>query len=165
MSGKIGFFDDAFEQGGQIVKGVAKNIANAPKAAAQTAASQVAPGLTPTPTPPPQEDVEQIQKQNSQNSKTAPSDDKKPQINPEDVAKKDAEKKVELEKVRQELHANYYQGLVNRPKKEERAGEKVEREEKEEEREKFVAQEEKKKKELPVTVRQGTGEKLPRISG
>ena len=44
---------------------------------------------------------------------------------------KEADDKQKLEKLRQELHGQYYQNLVNRPKpKEERPAEKAEREEK-----------------------------------
>jgi len=76
---------------------------------------------------------------------------------PEEIAK--------MESLRKQLHSDYYQDLVNRPKSiDEPVVEKLEREEQEE---KMAELEESKKKpsELPRTVRKGTGENVVGVSG
>jgi len=164
MADKIGFFDEAFEQGGKIVKQTAKQIAGAPAAGVKTAMNQVAPGLTPQVGDEASENSPDNKKSAQKKPRSSPTSNLRQQIKP--TPQKAAEEQVKLQKIRQELHSSYYQNLVNRPKpKDERAAEKVEREEKEEEQEKFVEEEKKKKKELPINVRQGTGEKLTGIGG
>src|SRR5665213_2002592 len=162
MAQKVGFFEDVFEQGGQIVKQTAKQIVNAPAAGVKTAANQVAPGLTPpadsenspdnkkqqqkpiaqqagsvvkgfakaaaTQVAPITEDSPDLKKPLSQPKSMG--DQIKQQVkaqNPEEISKE----QTDLAQVRQELHHQYYQNLINRPKpKEEKAGERVERQEK-----------------------------------
>lgn len=159
---KPGILDEVFEQGGQIIKKTAKQIASAPTSGVKTAASQVVPGLTPATDEETSPDKQK--QQNQQKTPPKPTSNLSQQLKPDPV--KAQEEQAVLAKVRQELHAKYYQSLVNRPKpKEERPAEKVEREEKEEKQMEFVKTEEKKKKELPVNVRQGTGEKLTGIGG
>lgn len=85
------------------------------------------------------------------------------QITPDEVVKKKAEEKKNLQKTRQELHSQYVQSL-NRPKpKEERPAEKVEREKKQE----MVDLEQKEKKKPPVLVQRARErvEKYPGASG
>lgn len=76
---------------------------------------------------------------------------------PEEIAK--------IEALRKQLHSDYYQNLVNRPKpKEEPVAQKLEREE-QEERMAEIEEEKKKPKELPRTVRKGTGESVVGVAG
>lgn len=74
------------------------------------------------------------------------------------------EKKAKLEKLRQQLHAQYYQSLVNRPKPpEEKPAEKVEREKKEE---RWELEQKEKKKPPPLAVQRAQKvEKYPGVSG
>lgn len=74
-------------------------------------------------------------------------------------------KEQKLAKLRQELHANYYQSLIHPPKPpEEKPAEKVEREKKEEE---FELQQKEKKKPQPLAVQRAAqkAEKFPGASG
>lgn len=165
---KPGILDEVFEQGGQVVKKTAKQIAGAPKSAVKTAVSQVAPSLTQTNQP--QEAVEDSpdlkkQGQNQQKPQQKPTSNLSQQLKPDPA--KAAEEQATLSKVRQELHANYYRNLVNRPKpKDERAAEKVEKEEKEEEQVEFAKEQKKKKEDLALAnVRRGTAETLKGIGG
>ncbi len=165
MPDKVGFFDDAFEQGKQIVKQTGQQVANLPNAAAQIAGNQVAPSLISTPQAASEVSENSPDSKKSQTSKTV----NPPQNNstilrgqfikpkPEQVAKEQAE----LAKVRQELHADYYQKLVTPPKKqEEKAAQRVERQEEEEEQKKLVEQKKKEKTNAALAnIRQGTGEK------
>jgi len=76
---------------------------------------------------------------------------------PEEIAK--------MEALRKQLHSDYYQNLVNRPKaQDEPIAEKLEREEQEEKMEE-LAEVKKKPRELPQTVRKGTGESVVGMSG
>lgn len=76
-------------------------------------------------------------------------------------AEQEIKDKQELVKARQDLHALYYQDLINPKKKEEeRATERLEREDKTKEQEDLQTQAEKPPA-LPQNVKQGTGEKMP----
>lgn len=86
-----------------------------------------------------------------------------PQKDPD--AGKTPEEIAKLQALKNQLHQEYYQDLVNRPKpKEEPVAEKLEREEQEE---KMSEIEEQKKKPapLPATVKRGTGENVVGVSG
>ena len=195
MPDKVGFFDDVFEQGGQIASQAGKQLD--PKTAVTSALNQVAPGLTPPANGEDSPDNKKLQqKPLAQKVVSAPKsfikaaagqiapatedspDVKKPISQPKSVSdlitqqlkpenpQEASREQADLAKVRQELHSNYYQNLVNRPKpKEEKPAERVEREEKEEEEKKFLKKQEDDKKALPINVKQGTGEKITGIGG
>lgn len=78
---------------------------------------------------------------------------------------KTPEELAKIESLKRQLHADYYQNLVNPAKpKEEHVSEKLEREEEEEKMEE-IEEEKKKLPELPVTVKRGTNERIPGVSG
>jgi len=82
--------------------------------------------------------------------------------NPKD---KTPQELAKIESLKRQLHADYYQNLVNPPKpKEENVAEKIEREEGEEKMEE-IEEEKKKLPELPITVKRGTNERIPGVSG
>ena len=104
-------------------------------------------------------DLGNNQKQNATVAQVLGSPQKDPNEGktPEEIAK--------IEALRRQLHSDYYQSLVNRPKlAEEPVAEKLEREKQEE---KFEELEKQKKKPspLPVTVKQGTAESVVGVSG
>lgn len=91
-----------------------------------------------------------------------------PPLSEAEMKEKELEDKKKQEELRQRLHSEYYQRLVNPPKQqEERSAEKIEREEEEKKMEQVQKEEEEKKKELPVVVTKdmGTKEKLRGVSG
>ena len=130
------FFEDVFEQGGKITNQVGKQMNITPGSVAKKLGNQVMPGLTPKSTPgtdKTEESPDNKKGQKQSNPITPPKNTNqilkgqfiKPK--PEEIIKE----QQSLQKVRQELHQNYYQGLVNRPKpKEEPVAEKLQREEK-----------------------------------
>lgn len=68
--------------------------------------------------------------------------------------------------LQQQHMSTYYDPTFNRPlRPEERPAEKVEKEEQEEKQMEALKLEEEKKKELPVTVKQGSHEKIPGMAG
>jgi hypothetical protein len=76
---------------------------------------------------------------------------------PEEIAK--------LEGLRRQLHSDYYQSLVNRPKSaDEPVAEKLERE-KQEEKFEEIEKQKRKPSPLPATVKQGTAESVVGVSG
>lgn len=79
---------------------------------------------------------------------------------------KTPEEIVEMQRLRAQLHSKeYYQPLVTSPKqKEEPVAERLEKE-KQQERFELAEKEKKKPQPLPATVRQGTGEKQPGVTG
>lgn len=79
-------------------------------------------------------------------------------------AGKTPEEIMQMETLRKQLHNDYYQSLVQRPKKEEAVADKIERED-QEEKMKLIETEKEKPSPLPVTVKQGTGEKMVGVSG
>jgi hypothetical protein len=170
MADKVGFFDEAFEQGKQIVKQAGKQVAGLPGSTVKTAVSQVAPNLL-------------SQSDSQDDLENSPDNKKNSQQKPINVVKNTStilkgqfikpkpeqilQEQTELLKVRQELHQNYYQDLVSRPKpNEERASEKVEREEKEEDQKEFMIQQKKQQDDAALAnTRRGTGEKITGIGG
>lgn len=91
-----------------------------------------------------------------------------PNLTEGEIKEKELEDKKKQEELRQELHSQYYQGLVNRPRQgEERPAEKIEREEEEKKLQEQEEEEKKQKDELPVVVTKdmGTKEKLRGVSG
>jgi hypothetical protein len=86
-----------------------------------------------------------------------------PQSDPN--AGKTPEELAKLQALRNQLHHDYYQNLVNRPKpKEEPVAEKLEREKQEEEMEEF-AKEQKKPASINPAMKQGTAESVVGASG
>lgn len=86
----------------------------------------------------------------------------KPQISSEELQKKELEEKQQKEALRQRLHSEYYQGLVNPPKpKEERPAEKVEKEKQQEMQE--LQQKEAKKP--PPLAAQRAAQKVEKFRG
>lgn len=79
---------------------------------------------------------------------------------------KTPEEIAELEVVRKQLHSDYYQNLVNRPKpKDEPVAEKLEREKQEEKMAELQDEKKKPKSILPPGTKQGTGEMQPGAVG
>lgn len=87
-------------------------------------------------------------------------------VTPNDSNKgKSPEELAGIESLRHQLHSDYYQNLVSPPKQnEEHATEKLERED-QEEKMKEIEDEKKKPDELPITVKRGTNERIPGVSG
>ena len=78
---------------------------------------------------------------------------------------KTPEEVAQMQSLRNQLHADYYQNLVNRPKAEpEHVTEKLEREEQQAQFEE-IEKDKKKPQALPQTVKQGTGESVVGVSG
>lgn len=90
-----------------------------------------------------------------------------PEISQAEREKREMEDKQKLEALRQRLHSEYYERLVNEPKQQApRPAEKLEQEKKEEEQ-KELEEKEKEPKDLPAmsTKDKGTKEKLRGVSG
>jgi hypothetical protein len=177
----IGAFEEAVEQGSQALRHGAKKQASD---FAKTTVNQV--------TGSSQDQGTNEQAQNNQNQltddqakqflkdlygKSKPEEKKSPQSNQTAVQKalgikakdsnegKTPEEVANMDVIRKELHSEYYQKLVNPPKqREESVQEKLERED-EEEKVELWQKEKKKPKDLPVTVKQGTGEKMVGVAG
>lgn len=160
MIDKGGLIGEILEQGSSVVKQTVKQAAKTPSDLAKAAGSQVKGS-----------DQTQDLVQDDAKTKEFVEDLYKPSKNPPPNAKNNLQKIPEeskeqkLAKLRQELHANYYQNLVKPPKPpEEKPAEKVEREKKEE---KMELQEKERKKPAPLAVQRAAQktEKFPGASG
>lgn len=165
MIRKGSVFGEILEQGGSIVKQTGKQAVKLPSDLAKTAATQT--GAAPQVADQGKSVDTTVQKKQREElvkglygisdkkqtqGKTAPASDQPPQ-------QKTPEELQKLAELRQRLHSEYYQRLVNPPKpKEERPAEKVERE-KMEELQEVQKKEEKKPPPLPQTARPGTVER------
>lgn len=162
MIDKTGFFGEILEQGATVVKQTIKQVAKTPGDLAKAGTKQIKGS-----------DQAQAADQNPADDKTKTKEFvkdlykplKNSEPSPKDAKNPEETKEQKLAKLRQELHANYYQNLINPPKpKEEKAAEKVEREKKEE---RWELQEKEKKKPPPLAVQRAAqkAEKFPGASG
>lgn len=182
MSNKFGVLGDALGQVGSLGKQVGQQVVKTPTDLAKAAVTQI--GLPET--------VTQEKKQTSKKPKISKEEEKKqtrevvkslygiksqdasspqapaqPDAKAQETTKKEAEDKQKLEQLRQQLHqTQYYQPLVNRPKKQEeveRPQERVERQKMEE----LQENDEKKKKKKPLAVARAheSTEKFRGVSG
>lgn len=168
MSDNPGILGEIIEQGASIVKQTVKQTAKLPSDLAKTAGSQVTGSDDQKSKEETREFVKSIYGVDQQsNEKPVP-----PQRDPEKggtttestASNAAAQKELKLNRLRQELHAQYYQRLVNPPKPtEERPAEKVEKEKREE----MIDLQEKEKKKPPVLVQRARErvEKYPGASG
>lgn len=170
MSDTGGILGEVLEQGGSLVKQTVKQVAKAPGDLAKAGGKQV------KGTPLRQGSagqVGEVQSDIDEKAKTKefvkelykPLD--KSELGKKDSVQKPAEETEEqkLARLRQELHRDYYQKLVNPPKHpEEKAAEKVEREKNEE---RWELQEKEKKKPQPLAAQRAAQrtEKFPGASG
>lgn len=159
-----GIIGEVLEQGGQVIKATAKQVAGVPKSAAQTAVSQIAPGLS-SDSEESSDNQKQAQKPQATQQAGSVSNSIKNQINP--ASQKSPEDQAKIEKIRQELHSNYYQNLINPPKaKEEPVAEKLEAEDKQEEQKKIFEEQKKQESDAAIRATQSrTTETLKGIGG
>lgn len=168
MIDKSGMLGEILEEGASLVKQTVKQVAKTPGDLAKAGAKQMK-GST-----------DQVQGQVQDEQKLKSDEKAKTEEFVKDLYKPSGKtqtkdnaqpgkieetKEQKLAKLRQELHANYYQRLINPPKqKEEKPAEKVEREKKEED---FELQEKEKKKPPPLAVQRAAQktEKFPGASG
>lgn len=167
MSDNNGIFGEILEQGASVVKQTVKQVAKTPSDLAKAGAKQVIPLRQGSAG---QADKVQSDIEEKAKTKEFVKDLYKPgekvQSGKKDASQKPEEtKEQKLAKLRQELHANYYQRLVNAPKpSEEKPAEKVEREKKEE---RWELEQKEKKKPPPLSVQRAAqkAEKYPGASG
>lgn len=157
MSDNTSILGEIIEQGKTVVKQTGKQVAKLPSDLAKTAGSQVT-GLDAQKS---KEETREFVKSIYETSESKPITKQEQKANQPPKKLEDEEK---IQKLRRELHAKYYQNLVNPPKpKEERQAEKVEREKKQE----MVDLQEKEKKKPPILVQRAAQrvEKYPGASG
>lgn len=146
-----GLLGEIFEQGGSIVKQTAKTVVKTPLDLAGGAGSQIIGENGQT-----QLDLKNTPKQS--NPDLAKVQNNPNQKSPEELAR--------IEKLKKELHAEYYQQFTNPRKQEERSAEKVEREEGEKMQELQIKKEEEKKNEpIPVIRAKHKAERFRGASG
>lgn len=168
MSDNNGIFGEILEQGTSVVKQTVKQAAKTPSDLAKAGAKQVISLRQGS-----AGQADKVQSDIDEKAKTEefvkdlykPSG--KPELNKKGSVQKPPEetKEQKLAKLRQELHSNYYQRLVNPPKPpEEKPAEKVEREKKEE---RWELEQKEKKKPPPLAVQRAAqkAEKYPGASG
>ena len=164
MSDRGGLIGEILEEGGSIVKQTAKTVVKTPVHIISTAGSQISgtAGITNQPTSEDLSVVNQPQQKTKQFSK--------PQTLAQSIIgtgqEKTSEEQQEIEKLRRELHSQYYQTLTQPKKQDERPVEKLEREEGEKMQELQIKQKEEQKKEpISVTRAKGKAEKFRGVSG
>lgn len=173
MSDNSGILGEILEQGASAVKQTVKQVVKTPSDLAKAAGKQVIPLRQGSAGQAGSDQVQPSDKTTDEKIKTKefveelykPSE--KTELNKKGSVQKPPEETEEqkIEKLRQELHANYYRDLTYRPKaSEEKPAEKVEREKKEE---RWELQEKEKKKPPPLAVQRGAQktEKFPGASG
>lgn len=163
MSDNNGIFGEILEQGASVVKQTVKQVAKMPSDLAKAGAKQVK-GTDQTQIP---DQTADEKAKTEEFVKDLYKSSGKPELNKKGSVQKPPEetKEQKLAKLRQELHSNYYQRLVNSPKPpEEKPAEKVEREKKEE---RWELEQKEKKKPPPLAVQRGAqkAEKYPGASG
>lgn len=153
---------EILEQGASVVKQAVKQVAKTPSDLVKAGAKQVK-GTDQTQTPDQTAD-EKAKTEEFVKDLYKPSG--KSELNKKGSVQNPPEetKEQKLAKLRQELHSNYYQRLVNPPKApEEKPAEKVEREKKEE---RWELEQKEKKKPPPLAIQRAQKvEKYPGASG
>jgi len=169
MSDNSGILGEILEQGASAVKQTIKQVAKTPGDLAKAGAKQVK-GTDQTKLP----DQTQVDEKTKTeefvkdlygtNKKPAAGETQKSSQKKQGGEKPQESEEQKIEKLRRELHSNYYQKLVNPPKApEEKPAEKVEREKKEE---RWELEQKEKKKPPPLAVQRAQKvEKYPGASG
>lgn len=180
MGGKVGFFDEATEiiqeEAGQAAQTVKQQVTGKSGSQVQNTQGQKLPQVPQqqppaghaSAMPPETPGTNQPQDDSAQKFVKDLYGVGTPSMSEGEIKEEELEDKKKEEELKQQLHSQYYQGLVNRPKQqEERQGEKIEREEEEKKMEEQEEVEKKQKDELPVVVTKdmGTKEKLRGVSG
>lgn len=158
---------EVLESGGTAIKQTGKAASNAISDTAKAAVSQITGSQGDNSAPPSDIDAKDIVSslyEKSQSQNTNLQQVPKPANAPTGSQKKTPDELANLELVRKELHAAYYQSLTNPPKpQEERPAEKVEREEKQD----LVDLQQKQMEKPPPLVQRAAQrvEKFPGASG